>query len=51
MKLYDHSHLTGVDVRRLLNPEPDTRWRTLLELLAFVAAVAAIVTVLELMQL
>ena len=51
MRLYDHKHMNGCDVRRLLNPEPDTRWRTLLELVAFVAAVAAIVTVLELMQL
>jgi hypothetical protein len=50
MRVYDHKHLTGFHVRRLLNPEPDTRWRTLLELVAFVAAVAAIATVLELMQ-
>jgi hypothetical protein len=52
MKYYDHKHINGVDLRRLLaRPEPpQIPWRMLVELAALVAAIAAIIGLLEVMQ-
>ncbi len=51
MKYYDHRHINGVDLRRILTPEPPRRpGRTVAELLALVACLAALVLLFAWMQ-
>jgi hypothetical protein len=54
MRFYDHRHMNGTDVRRILARERRRvgrrPWQTALELLSLVAAIAAIVALLGVMQ-
>jgi hypothetical protein len=53
MKFYDHRHINGLDLRRLLAPKPirpSRRLDPVYETLAFLAVLAAIIALFGVMQ-
>lgn len=48
MRFYDHQHMTGLHVRRLLDP-PAAPWRPVLEFVALAGSLAVLVLLLQLL--